>query len=183
MIPYRLITKNDFQASSSNSLWGNVAHGAEICTHILPVDGETATGAFEAVMRPDCSFWNEVIGPLSRVGRLALLAVGVITIGGGKQPDWYILQHEQVHFAINAVAARKLTARLVTVPADSRTDRFVGRFYEIALEHASARHQSFDGETSGTYDPFLLEKWVRVLEREMETLCRPGQVCGVRIAD
>ena len=181
VIAYRLVEKDDFQASSSNSLWGNVAHGAEICTHILPAGDDEDTWEFEAVMRPDCSFWNKVIGPLGRATRLALLAAGVVTIGGGKQPDWYILQHEQVHFAINAVAARKLTAQLETLDEERRTPRLVRRVYEITLEHASARHAKFDGETSGTYDPFLLEKWVRVLEREMQGLCREGQVCDVRI--
>jgi len=181
VVAYRLITKDDFRAKSSSSVWGNVAHGAEICTQILPEEDPEPGGAFRAVMRPDCSFWNHVIGPLGRVGRLALLAAGVVTIGGGKQPDWYILQHEQVHFAINAVAARQLTATLADLPREKRTLGFERRAWEIAVRHADARHRKFDGETSGTYDPFLLEKWVRVLEREIEVLCREGQECRVRI--
>jgi hypothetical protein len=56
VISYRLLAKGDFLASGSGSLWGNVAHGAEICTNILPTEDHAETGAFRAVMKPECSF-------------------------------------------------------------------------------------------------------------------------------
>lgn len=180
-VPYRLLEKDDFQAATSHKIWGNVAHGAEICTMVLPDEEPQPAAVFRAYMRPDCSFWNKVIGPLGRVGRLALLAAGVVTVGGGKQPDGYILQHEQIHFAIAEVAARDLTRSLARLPAERRTERFTRRAWEIALEHVRERNQRFDGETSGTYDPFLLEKWVRLLEREMQELCGEAPECRVRI--
>jgi len=180
-VPYRLLEKDDFQAATSHKIWGNVAHGAEICTMVLPEEEPQPATVFRAYMRPDCSFWNQVIGPLGRVGRLALLAAGVVTVGGGKQPDGYILQHEQVHFAIAEVAARDLTRSLARLPVERRSERFTRRAWEITVEHVKERNQRFDGETSGTYDPFLLEKWVRLLELEMRDLCGEGPECRVRI--
>ena len=112
MIPYRLVTKGDFLASGSSSMWGNFAHGAEICTTILPTEAHAETGAFRAVMKPECSFWNKVVGPLGFFGRIAALFSPVPVIVPVKQPDWYILQHEQVHFAIMEVAARQLSKQI-----------------------------------------------------------------------
>src|SRR5262245_36917368 len=71
VVAYRLLTKNDFQAGSSSHVWGNIAHGAEICTRIVPAAGSEPTGAFRAVMNRRCSFWNETMGPLTTLGGLA----------------------------------------------------------------------------------------------------------------
>ncbi len=181
VIRYRLVTKGDFWSRTSNSAWGNFAHSAEICTHIVPADDHEQTGRFHAVMKRECSFWNKVIGPLGYISRLVGLAFGIITFGGGKQPDSYILQHEQVHFAINEVAARKLSARLAGLTPSQRSSRLVERTYSLTLSHASKRHHEFDSETSGTYDPSSLEKWVRVLELQMEEVCGTEPQCRVRI--
>jgi hypothetical protein len=181
VVAYRLVSKDDFQAESSNARWGVFKHAAEICTQILPTPDYDETGAFRAVMRPDCSYWNEVIGPLGRAGRLALAAAGVLTIGGGKQPDWYVLQHEQVHFAINEVAARRLTRSIAHLPPERRSLDLTRRVYELTVQHANQRQQKFDAETSGTYDPFLLEKWVRMLQRELDELCDTDHDCRVRL--
>lgn len=183
-VAYRLLEKDDFQASTSHKIWGNVAHGAEICTIVLPEGDDERTVEFHAYMRPDCSFWNKVIGPLGRVGRIALLAAGIVTVGGGKQPDWYILQHEQIHFAIAEVAARQLSRKLGEIPYERRTRHFDRKVYALTVKHVNERNARFDGETSGTYDPHLLEKWVRLLERELQTLCKgeaDDESCQVRI--
>jgi hypothetical protein len=180
VVPYRLVSKDDFRASSSSSPWGNVAHGAEICTVILPAEDYDESGVFHAVMRPDCSFWNKVIGPLGRVTRLVGLAAGVPTVTPVKQPDWYILQHEQVHFAINESAARTLTRKLSALPRARRTVKLTRRVYQLTVDRTAERQRRFDQETSGRYDTFLLEKWVRLLERELEESCADGQECRVR---
>ena len=182
LVPYRLITKDDFQAGSSNSLWGNIAHGAEICTMIVPRPDDGQELSFRAVMRPDCSFWNKVIGPAGTIVRMAGAIAGVPTITPKKQPDWYILQHEQIHFAIMEVAARQASAQLAKL-APERRSALVPRLHAIVLESARSRHSEFDGETSGTFDRDDLEKWVRVLDNQMNRLCGSGATCQVRIAD
>ena len=179
VVSYRLLSKDDFQSATSNSLWGNVAHGAEICTVILPVE-DAKPPAFHAVMRPDCSFWNKVIGPVGFLTRLAGLATGVPTVTPVKQPDWYILQHEQVHFAINHAAALRLSRKLAEREPRTLSVGATRRLWEIAQRHAAERHRRFDQETSGRYDTYLLEKWVRALQSEFGELCEGDADCRVR---
>ena len=178
MVGYRLLTKDDFQASSSSYVWGNIAHGAEICTFILPTEDHDRTGAFRAVMNPRCSFWNETMGPLATLGGLAGASVvpGLPT----QQPDWYILQHEQIHFAIMEVAALGLSQQIAETPAERRTNAGIEGAYRLVLAQTSERHAKFDAATSGTFDPPRLGSWVRALEKEMRRLCGSEARCWVR---
>jgi hypothetical protein len=178
VVGYRLLTKDDFRASRSSRVWGNIAHGAEICTHIVPAEGEEGTVAFRAVMRPECSFWNETVGPLGTLGGLA----GVSVVPGlpTQQPDWYILQHEQIHFAIMEVAARRLSRHIAELPESDRTPAAVESAYALTLSRTQERHAQFDAATSGTFDPARLGAWVRALETEMRELCGWEPHCWVR---
>jgi len=178
VVGYRLISKDDFQAEDSGDLWGNVYHGAEICIQIVPTEDHDQTGAFRAVMKPECSFWNEAVGPIGSLGGLAGTSIipGVPT----PQPEWYVLQHEQIHFAIMEVAARRLSASLAEVSASDRTHSKVESAYRLTLSHAAERHRNFDAATSGTFDPNQLAIWVRLLETEMRRLCGKEAHCWVR---
>ncbi len=179
VLRYQLITKDHFESATSYKAWGNFAHDAEVCLLIRPAEDYEASGEFVALMRPDCSFWNKIISPVGRAARLGLAAVGAMSFGG-RPPDWYILQHEQIHFAIAEVATRRLNQKIAAIPVEKRTDGFLRRVYEITLRHTDERHEAFDSETSGTYNTFLIEKWTRLLEREMAELCDEGQECRVR---
>ncbi len=178
VVGYRLLTKEDFRAGRSSKVWGNIAHGAEICTLILPVEGSDEVPRFRAVMNPECSFWNDKVGPLGTLGGLSGVSVvpGIPT----QQPDWYVLQHEQIHFAIMEVAARTLTKELSEAPAASRSQTAVTRAYQLAMAGADDRHARFDAATSGTFDPPRLGVWVRALEKEMRRLCGWEAHCWVR---
>jgi hypothetical protein len=178
VVGYRLLAKEDFQAARSSRVWGNIAHGAEICTNIVPAPDFEGTGAFRAVMQPRCSFWNETVGSLGTLGGLA--AVSVVPGLPTQQPDWYVLQHEQIHFAIMEVAARRLSRRIEEIPASSRSDSAIQRAHALALAHAEERHAKFDAATSGTFDPPRLGAWVRLLETEMRELCGRESQCWVR---
>jgi hypothetical protein len=178
VVGYRLLSKDDFQAGSSSQVWGNIYHGAEICVQIVPTEDHDRTGAFHAVMKPECSFWNDTVGPLGTLGGLAGASVlpGIPT----PQPDWYTLQHEQIHFAIMEVAARRLSTRIAEIPDSSRTASSIENAYRLTLSHTQERHAKFDAETSGTFDPGKLALWVRVLETEMRRLCGRDARCWVR---
>jgi hypothetical protein len=178
VVEYRLLTKDDFRASSSSQVWGNIAHGAEICTLIVPTEDHDRTGAFRAVMNSKCSFWNETLGPLATLGGLA--GASVVPGLGTQQPDWYVLQHEQIHFAIMEVAARRLSQQIAEVPPERRTHAAIEGAYRVALAQASQRHARFDTATSGTFDPPKLGAWVRALEKEMRALCGSEARCWVR---
>jgi hypothetical protein len=176
-VGYRLLTKDDFRASSSSGVWGNIAHGAEICSFIVPAQDHERTGAFRAVMNPGCSFWNKT-GKVTTLGGLS--AVSVIPFLPTQQPDWYVLQHEQIHFAIMEVTARRLSQQIAEMPAEQRTTSAIERAYRLALAQADERHAQFDAATSGTFDPQKLGAWVRALETEMRSLCGWEERCWVR---
>ena len=180
-VSYRILTREDFQAKSSYSLWGNVAHGAEICSFFFRAErGEDAAG-LHAVMHPQCSFWNHSAKVVNRVGRLAGAIAGVPVIVPGALPPWYVLQHEQLHFAITEVAVRRY-ARALAKLGPGR-DAVGDRLYTATLEHMKERNAQLDGDTSGTFAPRALEKWVRVLESELKELCGKGPRCRVRTED
>jgi hypothetical protein len=180
-IRYRFVAKSDFRGRSSRSLWGNVAHGGEICTAIVRID-ELDRVSFAAVMQPDCSFWNKVIGPTGKAIRVAGALAGVPTIAPDKQPDWYILQHEQLHFAINEAAALHLTRQFERLP-HSRQQALAEGMLQMLREKIGRRHAEFDADTSGKFDPDSLEKWVSVLEVQMREFCGEGPDCQVRTPD
>lgn len=108
VIPYRALRRADFLASAPPPQVE--AHAASLraytCANISPDPDQRvemlpeAAGSyrarltrfhFRAEMDRSCSWWNP------RPVRL---------------PDEYILQHEQIHFAIVEVSARRLTARV-----------------------------------------------------------------------
>ncbi len=179
-VPYRLLTKEDFKAKTSHSLWGNFAHAAEVCTMIVPRD---EPGTFRATLRRECSFWNRVGGPVGKAVALASVLSGLPAVVPVKQPDWYVLQHEQIHFAIMEVASRQLSRTIAKLAARHSGPELVVRAYELTLQHAQERHNTFDRETSGKFDPDSLERWVRVLEHQLTDLCDEPAPCPVRTAD
>jgi hypothetical protein len=181
-VSYRILTREDFQAKSSYSLWGNIAHGAEICSFFFRARSDEDAAELHAVMHPQCSFWNRTAKTVNRVGRLAGAIAGVPVIVPNPQPPWYILQHEQLHFAITEVAARRY-ARALTKLGPERRDELAARLYTATQQRLDERQAELDGDTSGTFAPRALEKWVRVLESELKELCGKGPQCRVRTKD
>lgn len=99
-----------------------------------------------------------------------------------KQPEWYILQHEQIHFAIMEVASRQLSRTMEKLSERHSGSNVALRAYELTLEYVQERHHEFDSETSGRFDPEGLERWVGVLERQLRELCGDADACPVRTA-
>lgn len=178
-LSYRLLTKGDFKAKTSNSLWGNFSHAAEVCTMIVPNE---VPGTFRATLRRECSFWNKVGGPIGKTVALASVLAGLPAVVPVKQPDWYILQHEQIHFAIMEVASRQLSRTIAKLATRHSGPTLVARAYELTVKHVQERHNEFDSETSGRFDPESLERWVGVLERQLQELCGEDVACPVRTA-
>jgi hypothetical protein len=63
----------------------------------------------------------------------------------------------------------------------SQPEAAVARLYQNARLRADDRHIEFDGDTSGTYDPESLERWVRWAEAKMKRLCSEEDHCPVRL--
>jgi len=105
---------------------------------------------FEAVFVPACSWWN----PELPEGRRA-----------------YVLQHEQIHFALAELAARRLTRAsreelkgFLAIHASYQEVQaeLAGKLKDLAheaMEASFAEHTAFDEETSLYFDPRAQQWW------------------------
>jgi len=123
--------------------------------------GSVSSLAFEAVMFPDLSWWNP-------------------TITGQKTA--YVLQHEQVHFALMELAARQLTrqvhqdiAALFIIDSSrqgvqDQLRKEVEALITAKNEEVIQEHTAFDQQTSLYVDPEKQQWWfVRVCSQLKES--------------
>ncbi len=179
IVRYRDLTREDFLATSPPA--EIAAHrnqiGAFTCGQIRPVPGTRALVlhtpdappgeayrasldglAFEAFVDPACSWWNpEPLG----------------------LPDGYVLEHEQIHFALFELTARRLNARLPEILATSSAtgasgeeaaersrDRVIAVLAD-AMKDAMQEHARFDEDTSFGYAPEKQATWRTRVEQEL----------------
>ena len=115
--------------------------------------------AFEAVMIPDNSWWSPKI-------KGAMIG--------------YVLRHEQIHFALTELAARKLTrdarkwASNLSVIKQSPQEVYSEIVQQIkgminsAMEANQKRHLKFDEDTSLFYNPSWQAWWLEMVEKELK---------------
>jgi hypothetical protein len=115
--------------------------------------------AFEAVMLPDRSWWNPKIPPNMR---------------------GYVLQHEQIHFALTELAARQLTSDtqkwasdvLVIEPTFQEVlvvlSRQINDRINVAMKAGLKRQAQFDEDTSLFYSPKWQQWWSFTVEDELK---------------
>jgi hypothetical protein len=186
VIAYRRLVRSDFKASAPPPEFAlhRDQVGAATCGLIEPAPGTSirvrsiapdstaaAAGAggqrfvawvpglrFRALMDRACSWWNP---------------------DSGQAPD-YVLEHEQIHFAIFELTTRDLNRRATRLEAALRSEaptleaardaaqrKFrdeLGRALQASLE----RSTRFDRETSFSYDPARQREWAEQVERELE---------------
>jgi hypothetical protein len=176
---YRPLTRDDFRAASLSEQLAE--HAERINAHAATLIRLTADSsfsvtrgdlygqtcffgrierlAFEAVMLPDRSWWNPKI-PANMRG--------------------YVLQHEQIHFALAELAARRLTSEtqkwasdvLVIKPTlqEVRAElvRQIKDRINAAMESNLKRQAEFDEDTSLFYSPKWQQWWFRTVEDELK---------------
>jgi hypothetical protein len=172
VIGYRELSREDFRASSPPAQVASHASkvGAYTCANVVPqsqlrfrlapragAPGYAATledAAFRAEMDRTCSWWNANDSSL---------------------PSAYVLQHEQIHFAIVEVYARRLSAELrglqlrVDSPASATAAlqrEFDARMRD-ALEKIVEESARFDEDTSGRYAPERQDRWYQRVSAEL----------------
>ncbi len=121
--------------------------------------GRVENLAFEAVMIPARSWWNPTLA---------------------KERFAYVLQHEQIHFALMEVAARRLTGRVAEEQArltvfDTSNEAVKKRLLaEIDQWLAESErdvlreHTEFDRATSRQYAPEVQQQWYERVARELK---------------
>ncbi len=177
---YRQLKVKDFQAVSLSSDYSQYNHhiGAQSCINIRPSkevkiriiqayyqDMSFYTGTisqlkFEAVFVPECSWWNPNLA---------------------KGKEGYVLQHEQIHFALTELTARKLTNEANSelksylaigntyIESQKEIKKKLQAMIRKAMEVSLEEHTDFDEDTSMLYAPRAQQKWVeRVNARLVE---------------
>lgn len=180
LIRYRSLSRDDFRADAPP---GEVAHmhaqlGAATCA-FLATDPEMAIRAtgpdanrglvharvenlgFIALMDRECSWWNPA--PVSL-------------------PAEYILQHEQIHFALFEIAARRLNRRTAQLADQFRSistsqqgavDELRQRLdaeVQTAVDEVLRRGKELDDDTSRALRQDRQDWWWRQVSEELEQL-------------
>ena len=174
LIRYRTLVRADFQASQPPPQIAEFRKtlGAATCGLVRPSeDSKIAVkpGAdgfegympdlhFEAFMDRDCSWWNPDFD---------------------RAPPEYVLEHEQIHFAIYELHARRLNSDAARITRELRargdtpqaaaaavTAKFEVRLRE-ALEQVLERSQAFDRDTSMSANAARQAEWARRIEAEL----------------
>jgi len=176
---YRPLTPDDFRATSlSEQMAGHAerinAHAATLIRLTADSSFRITSGdlygqryffgkierlAFEAIMLPDRSWWNPKI-PANMRG--------------------YVLQHEQIHFALTEIAARQLTIDIQkwasdvlvmeTTPQEVRAElaRQINDRINAAMKANLKRQEQFDEDTSLFFNRKWQQWWSSTVEEELK---------------
>jgi hypothetical protein len=115
---------------------------------------------FRAVMIPERSWWNPQLSSTKTS---------------------YVLQHEQIHFALMEISARRLNKKLAGIPGgvisapDARSlelliKETVDKEIEISKKLMLKEHTAFDEDTSLYHDPQQQQKWYDQCIKELAEL-------------
>lgn len=180
-MPYRTLEITHFRATAipGNTNTPSKHLSAKICTQIRLAErttfriepkpdqsdsnyyGKVENIAFEAVMLPYYSWWSPKVPPFSRP---------------------YTLQHEQIHFAITALYARRLSR-------DSRTEmqnftvvdttrngaqeqlgKKIATLIQGALDEEMQKQLTFDQETSLHFAPEKQQEWFEDITIQLQNI-------------
>ena len=170
---YRDLTRSDFRAAKPPAHIGaNAKHlGAYTCTNIVPdgdpnvayaqqpdgtITARLTSATFHAEMDRGCSWWNE----------------------RSRLDSAYILEHEQIHFALTEIHARRLTRRMRGVEVTARGPQAatveIQRIYDRLAQESSQElvrdSTRFDQETSFRVAPEDQRRWLRTVGQELAEL-------------
>ena len=168
LIPYRPLTRADFRADEPPLVLPADAppHGAMTCARIMPRANLATRGtrddpetrlqglSFQALMDRDCSHWNDDSGIREE----------------------YVLEHEQLHFAIVELEARRLNARAEAIEHDlvqhgsdgaRRIQAGLNELMEAAAQDVAEQGLALDRATSMTLAPEAQHEWMARMNREL----------------
>ncbi len=172
VIRYRRLTRTDFRATEPPRQVAAHAKsfGAFTCANIVPegmtrprIEPSREPGIhvasfenveFHAEMDRACSWWNPAGPPV---------------------PSAYVLEHEQIHFALTEIQARRLNVAMREVRLRTDSPHSVAaeleRRYHALLEAAGKdllrTSTEFDEDTSGSYQPERQSRWLARVESEL----------------
>jgi len=176
---YRRLTPDDFRATS---LPENLSmHGERINAQSAIQIHMTADSSFSITRWP---FFDQ-INYTGSITHLAFEAV-MIPSNSWRNPKikaemtGYVLQHEQIHFALTELAARKLTTeaqkwasnllviRQTPQEVNSEIVQQIKDMINSAMEANQKRHEEFDKDTSLFYSPSWQAWWLETVQEELK---------------
>jgi hypothetical protein len=180
VISYRQLTRADFRGTQAPREFAPVAArvGAATCGQVRTTPDTTflinwrqaAPNAekrhwvqvkkleFMALMDRHCSWWNEK---------------------AASRAPAYVLQHEQIHFALYELGARKLNASVDAISRDmmaegssqqevqDRAQKALNAALQKATDELLDRNREFDQDTSLGYRPDRQRAWLREVTQEL----------------
>ncbi len=178
-IAYRALTREDFRGTVVPPAFAKVADrvGAATCGHVLTTpdtqvmivgqrqpDGDEhfrvsvkALG-FRALMDRSCSWWNDKVAAFA--------------------PE-YVLEHEQIHFALYELGARRLNAKAAEIAGkmqgEGSSQQALQSQAEQTLRDAVLdevqvildQNRNFDEDTSLGYKPERQKQWLKRVTQEL----------------
>ena len=176
LVEYRALRREDFLLSSppvrADTTSGHVA--AVTCAGLVPNPGLK----FRAVREPTASEFEVSVDNLSFSARMDPTCSWWDDRSQFVDPK-YVLQHEQIHFAIVELEARELNRRAGEIAEKLRTRAATGEAalaaakqafnaeYEAALQRTAARSKAFDLETSLGLSPEKQTTWQERIDQEL----------------
>lgn len=184
LVPYRTLRRSDFRGKKVPPEFAAVANrvGAATCGKVtttprtaLAIERrQVASGkaryrltvkhlSFRALMDPECSFWNSKVAAFSTA---------------------YVLEHEQIHFALFELGARRLNAsakavaRNIEQQGDSRSklqsnaENELRRAVQKEMAQIVRRNDAFDEDTSLGYRPKRQKAWLERVTAELRDTAR-----------
>lgn len=177
-LPYGKLTRSDFQAESlppgmqmhAGSLSARSSLQIRPCEEVkfvIHTDwyqgqqlyfGHVENLRFEAVLIPEKSWWNPKVP---------------------KEKEAYVLEHEQIHFGLLELAARRLTDEARASGDDffviqssyaGARDALLSEMQDLIRSTTLAQfeeHKRFDEETSQFYDPPVQRRWLERIEAKL----------------
>lgn len=178
---YRQLTVADFWAVSLPESYAQFPHRiqARSCISLRPTDdtmiriakgsvsgkplyvGTFATFAFQAYFNPECSWWSPDV-PQKIIN--------------------YVLQHEQIHFALAELTARRLNQEArdeieqymamgnTQAEAQAELVEQAKRASREAMQVDIRLHTRFDEDTSLVYDSIAQQKWFDDVTNRLQTI-------------
>jgi hypothetical protein len=179
VIPYRALTRADFKGTSVPEPFAAVADrvGAATCGQVRTTDdtqifvqGVTPPGGepryfakvkrlrFRALMDRSCSWWNDKVASFAPA---------------------YVLEHEQIHFALYELGARRLNERVEALIHDvenegsnvesvqAHAEEAINGALEDAVGEILEQNRDFDEDTSLGYQPARQKEWLSRVTAEL----------------
>lgn len=183
-ITYRTLTRADFKGTRPPGPFARVADrvGAATCGQVLTTpdmrmlihwekgsDGEARYRLsakrlrFQALMDRQCSWWNDEVAAFAPA---------------------YVLEHEQIHFALYELGARRLNEKAAGIMRDMESEastrakvekhaeEVLTEALQDAVEDIVEENREFDEDTSLGYKPARQKAWLERVNAELRSTQR-----------